>query len=123
MVAPVLLVEDDPDTLSALCLLLEGEGYTVVTAKDAESALQQLEDGLRPSVVLVDLHLPRASGWDVMKHLDEEAHLRSVPTILISGMPKDNVKTLADAVFKKPVDFPNLLSTVRQFANRQTPEE
>jgi len=116
MVAPVLLVEDDDDTRSALCFLLEAEGYNVVSVKDAESAIQQLTDGLRPSVVLVDLHLPRASGWDVMKHLDEEAHLRDVPTILISGMPKDNVKVLADAVFRKPVDYGNLLATIRNFA-------
>jgi CheY-like chemotaxis protein len=121
MIAPVLLVEDDPDTRSALCLLLESEGYTVVGAKDAQSALEQLEDGLRPSVVLVDLLLPDGSGWDVMKHLDQEAHLKSVPIILISGMPKDDVRILADAVFKKPVDYPNLLATIRQFANRQLP--
>lgn len=120
MVAPILLVEDDEDTRAALCHLLEAEGYTVITAKDAEGALKHLQDGLRPSVVLVDLNLPRASGWDVMKHLDEEAHLRDVPTILISGMPKDNVKVLADAVFRKPVDYGNLLATVRQLANQHT---
>ena len=116
MLAPILLVEDDEDTRGALCHLLEAEGYVVITAKDAEAALQHLEQGLRPSVVLVDLHLPRASGWDVMKHLDQEAHLRDVPTILISGMPKDNVKVLADAVFRKPVDYGNLLASIRSLA-------
>jgi hypothetical protein len=38
-------------------------------------------------------------------------------------MPKDDVKILADAVFKKPVDYPNLLATVRQFANRPAPAD
>jgi hypothetical protein len=51
-----------------------------------------------------------------MKHLDQEAHLRDVPTILISGMPKDNVKVLADAVFRKPVDYGNLLASIRSLA-------
>ena len=123
MVAPVLLIEDDPSIRSVFCEILEAEGYTVVTAPDAETAVRQLEEGLRPSVVVVDLHLPRASGWEVMKYMDQESHLRSVPTILMSGMPKDDVKLLADAVFKKPVDVASLLSTIRSFAHRQMPHE
>jgi CheY-like chemotaxis protein len=123
MVAPVLIVEDDNDSRSALCHILEGEGYTVVTAKDAQSALEHLEDGLRPSVVVVDLHLPDASGLEVIQHLDQEAHLRAVPTILISGAPKDKFGIEPDAVFKKPIDVPSLLAAIRQLANKAVPHE
>lgn len=123
MVHPILLVEDHADLRVALCKILEADGYTVVTAETAEEALATLEDGLRPSVVLVDLHLPRASGWEVLKHLDQEAHLRSVPTILMSGMPKDDVRVLADAVLRKPVDVNGMLSLVRNLVSRQQYED
>jgi CheY-like chemotaxis protein len=113
---PILLIEDDAEVRVALCEMLEAQGYVVIAVETAEAAVAQLEDGLRPSLVLVDLNLPGMSGWDVVNYLEQQPHLRAVPRIVMSGIPKDHVKLVANAVFKKPVDVATLLATIGELA-------
>ena len=58
----VLLVEDDVDVRNAACDLLESEGSTVIAAGDGREALDLLRAGLRPSVIVLDLTMPRMDG-------------------------------------------------------------
>ena len=66
----VLLVEDDEDFRFAATLLLAREGYGVLTAATARDALGVLRTPLSPiDVVVLDVHLPDASGVDLFPHL------------------------------------------------------
>jgi CheY-like chemotaxis protein len=114
----ILLVEDDQDSRESLSEALRAEGYSVVTAGDGQQALDLLEDGVRPSLVLMDLKLPRVSGWDILKYLHTEPRLRHVPAIVVTGVPKDTVKVVADAVFEKPLDHARLFETIRHLVAR-----
>ncbi len=68
MTTCVLLVEDDDAVRSMLRLLLEDEGYRVVEAADGERAIERFQAD-RPDLVVVDLKLPKASGFDVCRHI------------------------------------------------------
>ena len=100
--------------LDAIITLLQGDCWTVVGARDGQEALDQLNMGLQPAVVVIDLMLPRVSGWDLLQHLRDTTELRGIPTLVISGFPRENLRVKADVILHKPVDPDRLLSAVRQ---------
>jgi CheY-like chemotaxis protein len=114
----ILLIEDHPDTSAALVHLLTERGYRIITADNGQQALDLLEAGTRPQLILVDLMLPYVSGWELITYLQRDPQLRFTPTIVITGIPKDQVQVVADAVFSKPLDFSELTAKVDQLATR-----
>jgi CheY-like chemotaxis protein len=74
-VASVLVVDDDADIRDAICGVLEGEGYTTLTAENGQMALTLLEKGRRPCVVLLDLMMPVMNGWEFMKAISGKGDL------------------------------------------------
>jgi CheY-like chemotaxis protein len=114
----LLIVEDDPDTRASLFELLTHQGYSVLTADDGQQALDLLERGIRPRLILIDLMTPRVNGFDLITHLRTEPELRFIPTIVTTAMPKEQVKVIADAVFHKPLDFGPLVSAIHSLVQR-----
>jgi len=114
----VLVVDDDPALAEGLSELLEEEGYIVATARDGRDALEQLHAGLRPSVILLDLMMPRMDGWDFRHEQMKDAELRDIPTIVISaaGFSSSSVKAqLGNIEFvSKPLDAQTLLDAVKR---------
>lgn len=116
----VLVVEDD----AALCLmlqeLLEGEGYTVVTAHDGQRALHE---GLSRQfdVIVMDRGLPAIEGLDVLARLRRKGV--STPVLILSalGNPADRVEGLdrgAEDYLGKPFDIDELLARLRALLRR-----
>src|SRR3989442_12360741 len=68
----ILLVDDEPGMLRYIRTLLEVDDYKVETASTGEEALQQVEKGLRPDLVLLDLLMP---GIDGLQTLEQLPHL------------------------------------------------
>jgi CheY-like chemotaxis protein len=97
----------------ALVTVLEREGCAVVAASNGEEALDQLNRGLRPSLLLIDLMLPRVSGWDLLQHLREQSELREIPTLVVTGFPRENLRVTANVVLYKPIDHDRLINAVR----------
>ena len=113
----ILLVEDHPDTSAALLHLLTERGYSVTTAQDGQQALDLLESGLRPRLILIDLMLPHVSGMELLNYLHTDGELRHTPTIVITGVPKQQIRVVADAVFSKPLDFYELTAKIDQLVS------
>ena len=67
---------------------------------------------IRPALVLIDLMLPKVSGIDLITHLRTDPELRVIPTVVITALPKDEVRVIADVALHKPLDFEPLLATV-----------
>ena len=111
--ASALVVEDDYDTVNAVVAVLERLGLDVVTAGNGEEAIRQLDGGLRPQLMLIDLMLPKVSGWDLLQFLREQPELSQIPTVVITGFPRENLRVTADVVLHKPVDYDRLINTVR----------
>jgi CheY-like chemotaxis protein len=108
----ILIVEDHADTRASLYQLLTREGFSVLTADNGQQALDLLDRGIRPALVLIDLMLPKVSGLDLITHLRTDPELRVIPTVVITALPKDEVRVIADVVLHKPLDFEPLLATV-----------
>ena len=109
----ILVVEDDVAIREGLSALLAGQGFRVVTAKDGQEALDLLHGGLRPNLFLIDLMLPKVTGWNLLKYTREDPDLRSIPTIIVTAQ-SELTNVIADEVFIKPVDVARLLDSVRR---------
>jgi DNA-binding response OmpR family regulator len=86
----VLLVEDDPFLSSLLTNRLLKESIEVKHAKDGQEALDILKE-YKPDLILLDLILPKKSGFEVMEGIRQDPQLSEAPIIIISnlGQPED----------------------------------
>ena len=115
----ILLVEDDADTLSGLFMLLTRAGHSVLTAENGAQAVDLLTRGIQPALLLLDLKLPKASGWDVLKFLQDDPELREVPVIVMTGLGEREAHVVgADRVLQKPLDVETLLTEVNGLLER-----
>jgi two-component system chemotaxis response regulator CheY len=109
----VLVVDDDPDILDAICDILEAEGYRVSRARHGVEALAQI-DAERPAVILLDLMMPVMDGVAFARALRERPADAKVPILVISadGNPQRAAAVGAQGYLAKPFDIEVLLASV-----------
>ena len=114
---PVLVVEDHEDTRDAFQLMLERNGYAVVTAPNGRDALDKLQGGLRPCVILMDLMMPVMTGFEFREEQLRDPELADIPLIAYSAVtdPLRNARHLrANAYLSKPAEVGHVLALVNQ---------
>jgi CheY-like chemotaxis protein len=112
----ILVVDDDCDQRSAFADLLAFAGYVVVVACDGQEALDLLAGGLRPAVIVLDLAMPRVSGWTFLERVRATEH-SSVPVLVTSGDARVRPPIGAHACLDKPVDAGVFRSLVGQLCS------
>ena len=113
----ILAVDDNPQNLKLVRVLLASEGYEVVTAVDAEQALQVLA-GCRPALILMDVQLPGMDGLELTRRLKRDPAYAAIKIVALTAyaMKGDDAKALAagcDGYITKPIDtarFPVLIA-------------
>ena len=117
----ILIVEDNPVNLDLVMQLLEDD-YELLTAEDGlsgyELAIQE-----RPDLVLLDLSLPKKSGWEVCQEVRAALGQDCMPIVAltahaIKGDREKAMETGCDAYLTKPIDEDLLFETVRSFLQR-----
>ena len=81
----VLVVDDAPRSLGMLCDTLEAEGYTVLVARDGDSALLRLELVV-PDAILLDAVMPGLSGFETCRQIKANPALAHIPVIFMTGL-------------------------------------
>lgn len=117
----VLIVEDEENLLEALKYSFQKEGYIVHTAQDGAVGLETARS-VRPSVVLLDVMLPKLNGFEVCRILRKESN---VPILMLTakGEEVDKVVGLelgADDYVTKPFSMRELLARVRSILRRSS---
>jgi len=111
----ILLVEDNPNTLAGLSAFLTDAGFAVMTAAHGSEAVDLLSQGDLPQLIILDLMMPKATGWDLLKHLQGDLDLRQIPVIVTTALhPAEARTTGADVVLQKPIHPAGLLVDVRR---------
>jgi DNA-binding response OmpR family regulator len=122
--ARVLIADDNPQGVELLEAYLADTGYEVRTAGDGEEALRQVRDW-RPDLVLLDIMMPKISGFEVCKRLKADAQTRGVAVLMITALDQPSdvdraVEAGTDDFLTKPINQTDLLNRVRALlASRQ----
>ena len=115
----VLVIDDDADIRELMKILLEADGYQVNVAADGAEALEQLQTGARPALILLDLMMPQMDGEQFLKRI-HSGRFAKVPVVILSGHSGGKKKAeqlKAASCLPKPVELDELLKTVHRFAN------
>jgi two-component system response regulator RegX3 len=115
----VLVVEDESALADSIAYSLAREGYTVLTAQDGEKALEKFRSE-SPSIVILDLMLPKLSGLDVCRAIRAES---KVPIVILTAKDSEADKVAglelgADDYVTKPFSMRELVSRVRAHLRR-----
>lgn len=118
----ILLIEDDVFLSSLLKNRLKKEGFETIYAKDGEEAVKILSE-TKPDLILLDIMLPKKSGFEVMEEIrsDPQLQIQDVPIIIISnlGQPEDITKGkqlgAADYFIKAKTSIDDLIEKVKGF--------
>lgn len=117
MSCPVLLIDDDLDSVQAFVLFLQFHGIKAIAAKDGEDALQLLRDGLAPCVIVLDLMMPGKDGFSFRSEQLADTALAAIPVIVCSAAydGRGAAERLGAAAFvQKPAEPHTLLRLVRE---------
>jgi len=121
MAQKILIVDDDPDLVEAVSIILESKGYEVVTAYDGVEGLKKARTE-KPDLIVLDVMMPNKDGYEVCKELKADDTYRSIPILLltavVSNIPTSKytqqmgMETEADDYVDKPVEPDELVRRV-----------
>ncbi len=123
MSATILVVDDERMLAETISFNLEKEGFTVITAHDGEAALAQSQ-AHTPDLVVLDLMLPKISGWEVCRALRQSAEYKlDSPILMLTARGEEADKVLglelgADDYLVKPFGMRELVARVRALLRR-----
>ena len=92
--AKILVVDDEQDIVRALTMRLRAAGYTVISAKNGETAVR-MASKLSPDLVIMDIGMPCGDGHAVVRQLAENAETLATPIIFLTAQTSENDRTRA----------------------------
>lgn len=118
----VLIVEDDENMRTLLSHFMEREAMETTLKKNGQAMLDYVNDNPCPDIVLVDLHLPYVSGFDLIKEMRETSGWEDVPIIVISSESTDEsvekaLRLGADDYIEKPVEMKKAMARIKRSLN------
>lgn len=118
MTHKILVVDDEPDLRLLVRMTLEGSGYLVEEASTAEEALRRASE-IQPALILLDIRLPDAEGFDVLRALRKNAEFAHTPVVMMSAHSSPPTLRKAEAIGShdyliKPFKYDDLLALVEK---------
>jgi DNA-binding response OmpR family regulator len=119
----ILVADDDPDILELVAYRLERAGYEVATAADGEEALR-LATELEPSLAVLDVMMPKLTGYDVTRRIRAGEATGRIPVILLTARVQEadvarGFEAGADDYLKKPFSPQELRARVQAILGRR----
>jgi CheY-like chemotaxis protein len=119
----ILIVEDQPPIVNMLKMRLEAHDYEVITAGDGQEGLERAQKE-NPSLIILDVMLPKLSGYKVCQLLKADPKYSSIPIIISSGRTPQEIKKVsqevgADAHVSKPFEAEVLLSKMKELLEKK----
>ncbi len=117
--ASILYIEDDPEMIDLVSLILIRQGYQVAGANGGRKGLE-LAGSSRPDLVLLDLMMPDMDGWDVYHQLKSSELTRNIPVIIITARSQTIDQVLALQIAKvddyiiKPFKPDELIQSIKK---------
>jgi two-component system chemotaxis response regulator CheY len=118
----VLVIDDDADLRESLGAVLTAAGHDFATAADGVDGLHRLRsDGRIPCVVLLDLMMPRMSGFELREVMRSDPALSTIPVVVLTGagaLANRRANELDAEILMKPIELSDLLNAVERHCSR-----
>jgi DNA-binding response OmpR family regulator len=126
----ILVVDDDPDILEAISMILESQGYNVITSRDGVEGLANLK-AEKPDMMILDLLMPKMDGFAVCKELQDPrwAKYKDIPILILTSVREEasrrryeletGLELDVDDYVEKPVSPDTLLERVGRLIKRR----
>jgi DNA-binding response OmpR family regulator len=127
MAKKVLIADDEPNIVTSLEYLMAKSGYDVEVARNGEEALALVESFM-PDLVLLDVMMPRRSGYEVCRTMRERAEWRHIRIVMLSAKGREaevnkGLSLGADAYVTKPFSNRELIAKVAALLAERAPPE
>ncbi|MDH4136549.1 MAG: response regulator [Anaerolineae bacterium] len=115
----VLCIEDEPEMIDLIRLILERKGFEVLGAVGGEEGLEVIRRE-RPDLILLDLMMPEVDGWEVYRQMKADEQLKDIPVIVVTAKAQSIDKVLGlhiakvDDYVTKPFGPQELLKSVNK---------
>lgn len=121
----ILVADDDPDILELIGFRLEQVGHTTMLARDGARALELARERT-PALCVLDVLMPRLSGFEVLRALRDDERTRSVPVIMLTASVQDRdvargYEVGADEYMRKPFNPKELQARVEALLSDEEP--
>ena len=120
----VLIVDDDPDLVETVCMMLEDKGYEVGKAYDGVEGEEAIKER-HPDLLVLDVMMPRKDGYQLCSELKADSATKDIPVILLTAVGEavpttsythaQGMATEAEEYIPKPVDSKTLVEAVESF--------
>jgi two-component system, cell cycle response regulator DivK len=115
----ILIVEDNPISLTLLKQLLKAHGYEVLGTPEGLQALD-LARAEQPDLILMDIRLPDISGFEVTRLLKQDQRTKTIPIVAVTALAspeyeREGLESGCDAYIPKPITLGNFLRTIESF--------
>jgi CheY-like chemotaxis protein len=121
----VLVIDDEPDIVKYLSLLLENQGYSVISASDGREGLALVKEE-KPDLVCLDIMMPKMTGVALYQEIKSDPGLKKIPCVFISAYESAysfkgqafrrlvQDKSIPEPLrfFEKPIDIPGFLGFI-----------
>jgi CheY-like chemotaxis protein len=113
----IMVVDDEPNILLIIKLLLQREGFEVITTKSGQECLDKLEE-VKPDLILMDVMMPGLNGWEACKEIKENEKTKSIPVLMLTvRASEDSIEksldyAYADGHIKKPMTTKTLVDKI-----------
>ena len=120
----IIVIDDDPDIVTFLTVLLEDNGYECLSAADGMEGLETTRTEL-PDLILLDITMPKKSGVRFYRDVRDDEELRHIPVIIVTGIMEEFRQFIhsrrqvppPEGYLSKPVNRAELLKTVAEVLN------
>ena len=118
MAVDILIAEDEPSILESLDFILRRAGWNVSSVTDGDAVLEAIRR-LQPRMVVLDVMLPKRSGFDVLKQIRASAELHTMPVLILTAKGQQQDRRTAeelgaDGFVTKPYANAEVVGAVRQ---------
>ncbi|MBP0439503.1 response regulator transcription factor [Tianweitania sediminis] len=122
MAIDVLIAEDEPSILEALSFVLQRAGWNIGAVMDGEAVMEAVRN-FQPRVLILDIMMPKRSGFEVLKQIRAEPTMRGLPVLVLTAKGQQQDRRVAeqlgaDSFLTKPYANADVVNSIRLLLDR-----
>ncbi|MHB1414165.1 MAG: response regulator transcription factor [Chloroflexota bacterium] len=128
--AKILVVDDDPDIIQAIQIVLESQDYEVLTAVNGEEGLERIKRD-KPDALVLDLLMPKKDGFAVLRELKEDPRMAKLPILVLTSVREEasrrryqletGIELNVDDYVEKPIAPVDLINRIANLVRKSKP--